>query len=76
MDENEKSFKSVTVAKPPKASFTKSVIIPFASGIIGASLVIGTCFGIPQIREKIFESDNISAQKDEKKVDNNRKYTS
>lgn len=35
------------------ASFSKSVLLPFFSGILGTSLVIGTCFGVPQIREKI-----------------------
>jgi len=34
-------------------SFGKSVVIPFASGIIGATLVIGTCFGVPSVKEKI-----------------------
>ncbi len=31
-----------------KNSFSKSVLIPFFSGILGTSLVIGTCFGIPR----------------------------
>ena len=77
MEENDKAFKSVTVAKSPKArvSFTKSVIIPFASGILGASLVIGTCFGIPQIREKVFEGENISKEQEEKKVNNDKEST-
>ncbi len=34
-------------------SFSKSILLPFFSGILGTSLVIGTCFGVPQIREKI-----------------------
>ena len=35
-----------------KTSFSKSVLVPFFSGVLGTTLVIGTCFGIPQIREK------------------------
>ncbi len=31
-----------------KNSFSKSVLLPFFSGILGTSLVIGTCFGIPR----------------------------
>ncbi|MCI8352511.1 MAG: hypothetical protein HFJ58_02690 [Clostridia bacterium] len=31
-----------------KNSFSKSVLIPFFSGILGTSLVIGTCFGVPR----------------------------
>ena len=34
-------------------SFGKTVLIPFASGIVGCSLVLGTCFGIPSIKEKL-----------------------
>lgn len=40
------------------ASFSKSVLVPFFSGILGTSLVIGTCFGVPQIREKIISSNS------------------
>lgn len=72
MEENENSFKNVTVTKPPKNSFTKSVLLPFASGIIGASLVVGTCFGIPQVREKILEGEAISSkQTNESKINTN-----
>ena len=34
-------------------SFGKSVILPFFSSIVGCSVVIGTCFGVPSIKEKI-----------------------
>ena len=34
-------------------SFGKSVILPFFSGIVGCSVVIGTCFGVPSIKVKI-----------------------
>lgn len=34
-------------------SFGKSVILPFFSGIVGCSVVIGTCFGVPSIKEKL-----------------------
>ena len=35
------------------SSFSKNVVIPFFSGILGCSLVIGTCFGVPTIKEKL-----------------------
>lgn len=61
MEEN--GFKSVTVTKEhSKNSFTKSIILPFVSGIIGASLVVGTCFGIPKIREKILNETESTSQ--------------
>ena len=57
MEENENSFKSVSVTKTHKNSYFKSIILPFVSGIIGASLVVGTCFGIPKLREKILNEN-------------------
>lgn len=36
-----------------EAGFGKTVLLPFACGILGASLVIGTCFGIPNIKEDL-----------------------
>ena len=71
MDENEKreeKFKAIPVTgstyynKTSKnnSGFGKSVIIPFVSGMIGCSIVIGTCFGIPSIRTKIIGNTNSS----------------
>ena len=36
------------------AGFGKTVLLPFACGILGAGLVVGTCFGVPNIRENLF----------------------
>ena len=36
-----------------KIGFTKSILLPFFSGVVGCSLVIGTCFGIPSIRSQL-----------------------
>ena len=43
-------------------SFGKTVLIPFASGVVGCSLVLGTCFGIPSIKEKLIGKQNPSVQ--------------
>ena len=63
MNEFENSYKKTNnfYSEKPKSSFGKSVILPFTSGILGASLVIGTCFGVPQIKDKLFETDNNGA---------------
>lgn len=54
MEENETGYKKVIIEPDKKTTgFGKSVLIPFTSGIIGATLVVGTCFGVPSIREKI-----------------------
>ena len=40
--------------KPKKKShFGKNVVLPFFSGVVGCAVVIGTCFGVPSIREQI-----------------------
>lgn len=74
MEENEKNeakFKAIPVtgstsyksesSKNNHSGFGKSVVIPFVSGILGCSLVIGTCFGVPSIKSKLLgNSSNIS----------------
>ena len=45
-----------------KIGFGKGVLLPFLSGIIGCSVVLGTCFGVPSIRSKILNtSSNMSS---------------
>lgn len=57
MEENNKSNFTVVDYSEKKQkknySFTKSVFVPFCSGILGTALVIGTCFGVPSIKDKI-----------------------
>ena len=50
MEENE--FRNV-ISKSSKGSFSKNVAVPFISGVLGCSLVLGACFGVPSIKEKI-----------------------
>lgn len=38
---------------PKKTGFGKTVFVPFISGIVGASLTIGVCFGIPEIKSNL-----------------------
>lgn len=47
--------------KKGKINFSKSVLIPFCSGVLGTALVISTCFGIPTIREKIVGSSSATS---------------
>ncbi len=60
MSDNDKSYKKVdNFYKEEKshASFGHSVAIPFLSGVIGAVLVVGTCFCVPQIRDNLFKTE-------------------
>ena len=52
---------STNEKKKGKTSFQKSVFIPFCSGVLGTVLVIGTCFGVPAIREKIIGNTSTSS---------------
>lgn len=71
MEENDKlKFKAIPVQgsslynnKKEKSDFSKTVLIPFISGIIGCSVVIGTCFGIPSIKSNLLANTttNISS---------------
>lgn len=38
------------------SSFGGSVVFPFVSGILGATLVVGVCFGVPNIKNKLIET--------------------
>ena len=40
--------------------FGKTVILPFTCGILGTGIVIGTCFGVPSIKNKILDQSNFS----------------
>ena len=72
MDEKEQNnakFKALPVtgsasyekSDRPKSGFGKSVIIPFISGVVGCTVVIGTCFGVPSIRTKLIGNQTTSS---------------
>ena len=43
-----------------KSHFGRNVVLPFFSGILGCAVLLGTCFGIPSIREQIVGTINPS----------------
>ena len=51
------SYSSFQEKKDKKSSngngFVKTVLLPFTCGVLGAGIVVGTCFGVPSIREGI-----------------------
>ncbi len=67
---NESKFKAIPVTSKTsynkssntKTGFGKSVLLPFVSGIVGCSVVIGTCFGVPSIKSKLIgnSTNNVS----------------
>ena len=58
--QNNNSYKNYDAGKKEKAKlgFGRGFLIPFASGILGCSIVIGTCFGVPSIRNSILGTEN------------------
>lgn len=50
----DKSFKNVKKEKSHDVGFGKAVALPFLCGVLGAGIVVGTCFGVPNIRNYLF----------------------
>ena len=47
--------------KPKKKSnFGRNIVLPFFSGVVGCVVVLGTCFGVPTIRNQIMGTTNSS----------------
>lgn len=57
---NDNEFKNVITHPNNNNYFGKNVAIPFISGVLGCSLVLGTCFGVPSIKQKIFSGTSSS----------------
>src|SRR5574344_1960582 len=43
-------------------NFGKQILIPFASGVIGSTIVLGICFGIPNVRHSILGDSNNNSE--------------
>ena len=62
------NFKQVSNGRQ-KLGFGSKVVVPFISGVLGACLVGGICFGVPQVKDRIFsETSNSSAETSSKKT--------
>ena len=42
--------------KSKKVGFKSRIFLPFFCGMLGSAVVIGTCFGVPQIKNKIINT--------------------
>lgn len=65
MNENEKVYRKVDSfyndeKKKNSNSFGKAVFVPFVSGVLGSVLVVGTCFGVPTIKNSLFGTTTTS----------------
>ncbi len=67
-NENKTKFKAIpttgestyTKSQKKHTGFGKNILLPFISGVVGCTVVIGTCFGIPSIRTKLIGNPSIS----------------
>ena len=41
-------------SKKSSGGIGKNIFVPFVSGVVGASIVLGTCLGVPSVKSKIF----------------------
>ena len=67
MEENENRFEVISGKNynnnyKQSSGFGKTILLPFISGITGCALVIGTCFGVPSIKEKLINSTPSTVQ--------------
>ena len=61
MNDFEKS-NSNFYGKKPKSGFGKNVVFPFVSGVLGTTLVLGVCFGVPSVKQKLIGGNSEFAQ--------------
>ncbi len=55
------NFKKSSTKINSSGGFGKTVFVPFISGIVGAALVIGTCFGVPSIKAKLMGKSSFNS---------------
>lgn len=66
---DDNSFKKVS-SNRSSGGFGKSIFVPFLSGVIGAGLVVGTCFGVPSIKNKLINPTRITSTSAGTSLDN------
>ncbi len=56
-----KIYASTTTSKKKSDfSFSKSILVPFLSGVTGASIILGACFGVPSIKNNFINKSSSS----------------
>ena len=61
LEQEQKQYKQVnSYTEKKKNNFVKTIEVTFFRGNIGASLVVGTCFCVPQIKEKLIGTSTVS----------------
>ena len=58
MSENEDFYSKFNTNSQKRHTFKSNIFVPFLSGILGASLVLGLTFGVPNIRKSVLPNPN------------------
>lgn len=58
MSDHEDFYNKFNINSPKKHNFKSNVFVPFISGVLGASLVMGLTFGVPNIRKTLIPNTN------------------
>lgn len=61
MDNNFKNVFNEDFERKTSYGVKRHIVVPFISGVIGCSVVIGTCFGVPQIKSKILGTTSVTS---------------
>ena len=52
---------SKKVSSNKESHFGKTIFVPFLSGVIGSAVILGTCFGVPSIRNRLLGNSGASS---------------
>lgn len=61
MDNNFKNVFNENYERDHSNNIKKRIIVPFISGVLGCSVVLGTCFGVPGIKAKLLGPSSSAA---------------
>ena len=59
MSDSNDTFKQSNIQKKKGSG---NVIVPFVSGVLGASLVLGVCFGVPDIKNRLLPTNTTNIE--------------
>lgn len=57
-NKNNSSYKTIQAINEKRDSKASRVLVPLASGIVGAGITLGVVLGVPQIKDKVFTDNN------------------
>lgn len=59
-DKKDNSYKTIQTISEKKERKSSKVLVPLVSGVIGAGLTLGVCFGVPQVRNTLLNTEETS----------------